>query len=412
MKTRAQAHFPISIEMTTLTLTVILFLVMDYPTSGSSSLSTDNDAAASTALLKRRSCVAVEDCRDPNTECLNGSCFCKPYYDDNLETTGYCMKSYGGQCNSSVLCNVNKNLACFQGICSCYDPVGHVYDPYLKTCVVKPKHTCELQSYMDVKAGCVRNANCVPDPRRSVDKRFFGVCECAQGYVPKGEKECVKDIGSECVDDADCDDVVGMKCSNGGCACAENRLWKGVRNECGLKANSDCELDEEDCVENASCVVIDGREEKEEYYSNSKWELKCVCNVGFHEDKNGACVKDSKDGDCGDDGKVFDRKRGRCSTRVGGSCKTVGVNRCVSHAFCGTGNKCQCFEGYWVGDTLACMKISDQHWDVKKSPLPPPPITTASQRREQEEEINGSSCPFLNSQIVLIFQIVLVLLVV
>lgn len=358
-------------------------------------------------------CQTSEDCIDPNKECLNGRCHCKPYFDEIPFHTedgtnphhNTCRKTFGASCSSipdeEVICNPHKLLKCsdkLAGVCVCIDEESPLtYDYYLETCAALPGNKCDLIKLSDHEIGCIRNAECVSADWSGEHDLYYGVCRCSKGYVEYGEpKRCVPKLGSKCQFAVDCnyDLTMGMECRKGKCSCSKNTTYNSQEHRCQMKAGVRCELDWENCVDGASCVF---------YNENGSTEWKCGCNEGYHSTESGACVQDSLDITCGnhsDDFVVFDMVRGRCSVKVGGSCGAWGKNQCVSHAFCGTENKCQCYNGYSMTGERTCVKVVEslttmktESLEVQDDPGGPNPI-------QHQSLVNSvSGCKILSSGI-------------
>lgn len=279
-----------------------------------------------------------------------GECQCISYF-EYVPEHDICAKSYGATCTSifteaEELCNTKKFMACDEeDTCSCVKEGDSllIYDPYLESCVAPPGHQCELVGYADIIKECGRNARCVQDPNRMVDREFFGICECVEGFVGKGEK-CVPEMGSKCLLDGDCDQD-GVKCLGGTCQCADDRVYFKGEHECKLKVGRICEVADGDCVDYAECRGV--------RLKNFTMDWRCTCNLGYQEnDDYGVCERDSHL-NC-PSLQVYDAWRGRCSIKVGEECDVDGVNLCVRHAFCGTADRCQCFDGYVTTGNGTC----------------------------------------------------------
>lgn len=240
---------------------------------------------------------------------------------------------------------MHKFLSCDNTrTCSCHIEGDSklIYDEHLEKCVAPPGHQCEFLAFGGMKKECVQNAECVEDSNRIEDKAYFGVCECVEGYVGKYEK-CIPDEGSRCELDGDCD-MEGMGCLEGKCRCNPDRVYFEEEHECKIKVGQICELAKQECTDYADC--IDTRDESHSW----RWQFRCKCLLDYHENlENGTCERDAPY-KC-QPSMLYDEARSRCSLRVGQECRPKGINICVKHAFCGTGNKCQCYDGYF-GTTI------------------------------------------------------------
>lgn len=237
-----------------------------------------------------------------NADCSNERCVCLKGY--KVSSDGSCGLDHGSLCDMQANTCSDIQLTCRSGQCQCRYPVHQVYNDTLGECLSKPDGPCIPSSISsrddDEKAfaqNCVTSAECIKPPTRPTDETnsmFEYICKCISGYAEDSAGNCVPSYSSECIEDDDCDTIIGqLTCINGRCACPDEMLtWDEPRRKCVGVVGARCRVIQferilsfrmdvpTECLDNAVCVEhvtrLDGRCECKPGYKFSKSLLKCL----------------------------------------------------------------------------------------------------------------------------------------
>jgi hypothetical protein len=281
-----------------------------------------------------------------------------------------CVPSFGTQCRWSWDCGSDEeddlNMICSGNKCACKS--GSVYDQDYNQCKLLVGNDCK-----EFGAKCVNHAQCQMTDSPKSGWRL--ACQCENGFMPDSSRTCSLGYGS-------------VNCSNSLTKCNSDAGLVCLDDECFCKDNFSFDPDTKSCVpSDCNGMTCDSRNS----YCNPDT-MNCECNPKFSPDpetgrcefmygakckslpdQNKFCRLDlglscrrrndtSQENYClctDEDLKLFDDEAGQCLHRLGHPC-SLPHKRCITNAFCGTGNKCQCYSGFSPNADGNCLLEYEQ----------------------------------------------------